>query len=101
MVSCTSRKNSNDVYVSDMDSVAVMDSMRPDMQDDRKGYNIDNIKGKCTLQVFLSMNEDGTGSFEYLYWPMTDNTEYLASSAEGLMNSHAIVVMDENWNILN
>ena len=30
MVSCTSRKNSNDVYVSDMDSVAVMDSMRPD-----------------------------------------------------------------------
>ena len=27
MVSCTSRKNSNDVYVSDMDSVAVMDSM--------------------------------------------------------------------------
>ena len=31
MVSCTSRKNSNDVYVSDMDSVAVMDSMRPDM----------------------------------------------------------------------
>ena len=31
MVSCTSRKNSNDVYVSDMDSVAVMDSMRPDL----------------------------------------------------------------------
>jgi hypothetical protein len=31
MVSCTSRKNSNDVYVSDMDSAAVMDSMRPDM----------------------------------------------------------------------
>ena len=30
MVSCTSRKNSNDVYVSDKDSVAVMD-MRPDM----------------------------------------------------------------------
>ena len=47
------------------------------------------------------MNEDGTGSFEYLYWPMTDNTEYLASSAQGLMSSHAIVVMDENWNILN
>ena len=31
MVSCTSRKSPNDVYVSDMDSVAVMDSMRPDM----------------------------------------------------------------------
>ena len=77
----------------------VYDSNLP--QDDRKGYNIDNIKGQCTLQVFLSMNKDGTGSFEYLYWPMTDNTEYLASSAEGLMNSHAIVVMDENWNILN
>lgn len=77
----------------------VYDSNLP--QDDRKGYNIDNIKGQCTLQVFLSMNEDGTGSFEFLYWPMTDNTEYLASSAEGLMNSHAIVVMDENWNILN
>ena len=31
MVSCSSRKSSNDVYVSDKDSVAVMDSMRPDM----------------------------------------------------------------------
>ena len=31
MVSCTSRKNSNDVYVSDKDGVAVMDSMRPDL----------------------------------------------------------------------
>lgn len=31
MVSCTSRKNSNEAVVSDKDSVAVMDSMRPDM----------------------------------------------------------------------
>ena len=31
MVSCTSRKSPNDVFFSDMDSIAVMDSMRPDM----------------------------------------------------------------------
>ena len=31
MVSCTSRKSTNDVNVSDVDSFAVMDSMRPDM----------------------------------------------------------------------
>jgi len=31
IVACSSRKSPNDVYVSDMDSVAVMDSMRPDM----------------------------------------------------------------------
>lgn len=29
IVACSSRKSPNDVYVSDMDSVAVMDSMRP------------------------------------------------------------------------
>jgi hypothetical protein len=31
IVSCTSKKGTNDAYVSDMDSVAVMDSVRPDM----------------------------------------------------------------------
>ena len=31
IVSCTSKKGSNEVYVKDVDSVAVMDSMRPDM----------------------------------------------------------------------
>ena len=31
MVACASRKSSNDVYVSDKDSVAAMDSMRPDL----------------------------------------------------------------------
>ena len=31
MISCTSRKSPNDVYVSDMDSVAIVDSMRPDI----------------------------------------------------------------------
>ena len=52
MVSCTSRKNSNDVYVSDMDSVAVMDSMRPDMPPpppphgkDRPPHKPDNMRG--------------------------------------------------------
>ena len=77
----------------------VYDSNLP--QDERKGYNIDQVPGRCTLQVFLSMNEDGTGTFEYLYWPMTSNIDYMASSAKGLMDSHSIVVMDENWNILN
>ena len=31
MASCTSRKSPNNVYASDMDSVVVMDSMRPGM----------------------------------------------------------------------
>ena len=31
MVSCTSRKSTNGVNVSDVDSFAIMDSMRPDM----------------------------------------------------------------------
>ena len=31
MASCSSKKGSNEVYVKDVDSVAVMDSMRPDM----------------------------------------------------------------------
>ena len=30
IVSCTSKKGTNDAYVSNMDSVAVMDSVRPD-----------------------------------------------------------------------
>lgn len=31
MVSCTSRKSANDVNIDDVDSIAVLDSMRPDM----------------------------------------------------------------------
>ena len=31
IVSCTSKKNTNDANISDTDSIAVMDSMRPDM----------------------------------------------------------------------
>ena len=31
MASCTSKKSSNDTNVSEVDSIAVMDSMRPDM----------------------------------------------------------------------
>ena len=31
IVSCTSKKGTNDTYVSDIDSVAVVDSMRPEM----------------------------------------------------------------------
>ena len=31
IVACSSRKSPNDVYVSDMDSVAIVDSMRPDI----------------------------------------------------------------------
>ena len=31
MVSCTNKKSTNEAIVGDMDSIAVMDSMRPDM----------------------------------------------------------------------
>ena len=31
MASCTSKKSSNDASISDMDSIVVIDSMRPDM----------------------------------------------------------------------
>ena len=31
IVSCTSKKGTNDAYIRDMDSVTVMDSVRPDM----------------------------------------------------------------------
>ena len=51
MVSCTSRKSANDVNIDDVDSIAVLDSMRPDMPPPpphgkgRSPHKPDNMRG--------------------------------------------------------
>ena len=51
MVSCTSRKSANDVNIDDVDSIAVLDSMRPDMPPPpphgkgRPPHKPDNMRG--------------------------------------------------------
>lgn len=65
---------------------------------DREGYKIDTNGGTCMLQVFL---EDDGEHFEYCYYPFSTNTDYLATSFKGIMKNHALVIMDENWNVMN
>ena len=51
MVSCTSKKSTNEAMAGDMDSIAVMDSMRPDMPPPpphgkgRPPHKPDNMRG--------------------------------------------------------
>lgn len=76
----------------------VYDSNIP--QNDREGYRL-NCDGACYLQCKKMIRQDGTSCFTYLYYPVKGNTGYLAASATCLMDTNAIVVTDENWNVFN
>lgn len=55
----------------------------------------------CYLKVKKIIQDDGTAAFEYLYWPLGKNSpRYLATSYNGLMPTSMIVMMDENWNVI-
>lgn len=77
---------------------SVYDSNIP--QDQRAGFTLNH--GKCYLEVQKIENEDGPDTFEYLYWPISgkNNISYMATSNPNLMAKNAIVVMDEEWNII-
>lgn len=55
----------------------------------------------CYLKVKKITQDDGTTAFEYLYWPLGENSpRYLATSHDGLMPTSMIVMMDEKWNVI-
>lgn len=68
-------------------------------QDNRSGFSMN--ESTCSVQVMIQKDAAGNEYFDYLYWPMSDNLEYMSTSKKGLMNTHSFVVMDENWNIFN
>lgn len=71
-------------------------------QDCKDGYMINaDSNGNCYLQVTIRKDEGGNDILEYLYMPLRGSKEYIASSMKNLMKFNAMVVMDENWNVLN
>lgn len=71
-------------------------------QDCKDGYMINaDSNGNCYLQVTIRKDEGGNDILEYLYMPLKGSKEYIASSMKNLMKFNAMVVMDENWNVLN
>ncbi|MDY4838354.1 MAG: hypothetical protein SO160_02250 [Lachnospiraceae bacterium] len=89
-----------DYYYVDDDSVnfRVYDSNIP--QNDRNNYYI-HADGACYLQCSAVTRPDGTKAFQYLYHPLENNTEYMATSYSYLMQKNGIAIVDENWNIFN
>lgn len=58
------------------------------------------VDDACYLKVKKIRREDGTAAFEYLYWPLGENSpRYLATSYSELMPTSMIAIMDENWNV--
>lgn len=60
-----------------------------------------NCDGACYLQCKKVLRSDGTYGMDYLYYPISGETGYLASTSTNLMSKSAIMVYDENLNILN
>lgn len=60
-----------------------------------------NCDGACYLQCKKVLRSDGTYGMDYLYYPISGETGYLASTSANLMSKSAIMVYDENLNILN
>lgn len=60
-----------------------------------------NCNGACYLQCKKVLRSDGTYGMNYLYYPIAGETGYMASSNANLMSKSAIMVYDENLNILN
>lgn len=71
-------------------------------QDCKDGYMINaDENGNCFLQIMIRKDEAGKDILEYLYMPLAGSKSYIASSMKNLMPANAMVVMDENWNVLN
>lgn len=60
-----------------------------------------NCDGACYLQCKKVLRSDGTYGMDYLYYPISGETGYLASTSANLMSKSSIMVYDENLNILN
>lgn len=73
----------------------VYDSNIP--QNDRENYYI-NADGASYLQCKVVTRPDGSQAFQYLYYPLENNTDYMASSYYYLMQTHCFIAVDENWN---
>lgn len=76
----------------------VYDSNIP--QNDRSNYDMEE-EGAAYLQVCKVIREDGTEGMDFLYYPTKYNASYLATSDMNLMQQSSMVVVDENWNVLN
>lgn len=87
-----------DYYWLDDESVnfRVYDSNIP--QNDRENYYI-HADGASYLQCSVVTQPNGEKDFQYIYYPLENNTYYMASSYYYLMQKHCLIIMDENWNI--
>ena len=79
---------------------AVYDNNIP--QDCKEGYRVNTDEnGNCFLQMMIRKDGAGNDILEYLYMPLSGSKSYIASSMKNLMPYNVMVVMDENWNVLN
>jgi hypothetical protein len=67
-------------------------------QNDRKNFYI-HADGASYLQCTVVTQPNGEQDFQYIYYPLEDNTAYMASSYSYLMQKNCLIIMDENWNI--
>lgn len=54
---------------------------------------------RCYLTVKPVIDANGNKTFDYLYYPLKDYADYIASSESWLQESHSIVFFDEDYNI--
>ena len=56
---------------------------------------------RCYLICKPVTDANGNKKFDYLYYPLKDYADYIASSESWLQESHSIVFFDENYNIFD
>lgn len=69
-------------------------------QNDIQGVKL-NCDGACYLQCKKLIGEDGREIFSYLYYPIAEMPNYIATSYTTLMERNGFVAWDENWNTFN
>ena len=73
----------------------VYDSNIP--QNDRENYYI-HANGASYLQCEVVNQPNGEKDFQYIYYPLENNTAYMASSYSYIMQKNCMIIVDENWN---
>ena len=60
------------------------------------------VDDACYLKVKKEVQDDGSRTFDFLYAPLGENDpRYFATSYHMIMPTSMIVLMDENWNIID
>lgn len=74
----------------------IYDSNMPQDQNDAK-----LTSNACYMYCTKTARADGTYEMKYIYAPVKENTKYMATSESSLMSTSALILSDDDWNILN